>query len=279
MNQKVYWVVENGGGNRESADLIKKSLKKKDIPFRDIGMSFFWSKEKDTDKIFPNDYCVVTYGSIVFNNSFNNKWWIPGNNGETYRYHCSSYYSYFQEYLLNHDHLFFPIHELQIQWDLIQKYLNTTDKIYMRPNYAHKPFTGQLIEKQHIQEFIDAYIEPLMVVVSSPKKIDEEWRVLICDREVICATPYLINDELVNEQQAKEKTINPKIIELAEKIAQIEWRPDNFFILDVAMYQNNAYLIEINRFNTSGLYYIDTDLVVEKISQAALKEYKEEWDI
>ena len=52
MNENVYWVVENGGGNRESADLIKKILKKKDIPFRDIGMSFFWSKEKDTDNIF-----------------------------------------------------------------------------------------------------------------------------------------------------------------------------------------------------------------------------------
>lgn len=277
----VNWFLEHGGSNAESTARIQQSLIKRQIKHASFSLSQLFTNDSAMST-FPEGSCVVVYGSLAWNNQCCRQTWIPGTSGYPHAYRCSTYYAHYGKYLLNRDYLFMPLREIKRCNYYLLHALCSLGDIYIRPDTGNKVFSGQLVNIKNIDELIEQDYDdnfPIMAVISSPKIICTEWRVLICDREVVCGSPYIINGEIYECDETITLPEDKRILKICREIAQEKWQPDIFYIVDIGIYKDEPRLIEINCFNTSGLYYMDTDIVVDKVSQAAIKQHKEEWQI
>ncbi len=89
-----------------------------------------------------------------------------------------------------------------------------------------------------------------LVVVAAPRPIAIEWRLVVVEDRVIAASQYA---------EGGTRAIQPgspdDVREFATTmLAEVRWRPDPIFMLDVCESEGRFWLVELNSFSCSWLY-------------------------
>jgi hypothetical protein len=145
-------------------------------------------------------------------------------------------------------------------------------KVFVRPNKGNKLFTGQLIEYERFDiDFENLNYHDIdaseIVIFSSPKIIDMEYRFIICDKQIIGNSVYRYRGELVSFPLCRQQ--DPVLFDYVERIANT-WQPEPVFTIDIAKTQLGYNLLEINSFSCSGLYSADILNIVQRVSEFTL---------
>lgn len=182
--------------------------------------------------------------------------WFPGIIGNFPHYFCSYYMSMWpKELFVNHDYKITSASSI-----------NSIFPLFIRPDSPFKPFTGQVYEnKELFKEDARARI-----MIASPKKIADEYRIVISSGKVITGTSYILDGDINTELGHEE--IPYFVRQFSEEVAKLSWQPDKSYVLDVGVLDSgDAKIVEINALSTSGLYNIDYDRLVEVVSKGENK--------
>ena len=239
-------------------------------PFRwdDAGCSY-----RET---FPADHCVVSHGDIELVSKIHNEQrWRPGAFATIEHYYCSNYVNHFGEYWLNRDYLMLPFGDLKRQKQRLFDIFGMDGQIFARPDSPLKLFTGQTASHDSFDadvEYMGFYEFPIqsLVVVSSPKIVEREWRFVAANREIVAGCLYCENGQFESKPQ-----INNDAKQLAEKIASCGYAPDPVWIVDICQTSDGEFhLLEIGGFSFADLYACDKSDIVDAVSSVALSQWR-----
>jgi len=237
--------------------------------------------------MFPDSYdqCVVFQGSLNLARQLRSKRWVPGVWCDLKQFKCSTYYPYFGKFLLNQDYFFVPVFELRRRKDNLYQHLGLDDTIFIRPDSGFKTFTGKLVERRHfdadlewMEEFSD---KDSLAVVSTPKVIQEEYRLIVCKRQVVTGSVYRQDSD---RKYVSLDDINAKMAAEITDFAcrccdEADWEPERIFVMDICLVggsscvADNLRIMELNSFSCSGLYACNLERVVSVASSLASEEY------
>ena len=274
--EEVKWLVEDFEANG-ALDPFIAEIKKQGMECKVINYIPFEAGKYDH---FKNEDCVVFFGSLNLANQLQReKGWIPGPICNFKNLTCSTYYSYWGKYLLNQDYIMLPLLEFSRRRHEIYCKFGIDGYIFMRPNSGAKTFYGNVYPIEELDKEIDLMegyaaknLDEIVVVLSSPKVIDKEWRVIVVDKLVVTASQYKVKNE-VEEKEGCSGEI--AVLNYAQKIANEKWQPDKAYTLDICRSNGKYYLLEANSFSCSGLYKCRPEPIVTSVSIAALEEWKE----
>jgi hypothetical protein len=239
-------------------------------PYRweDVGCSY-----RET---FPPDACVVVHGDIeLVARVYRERRWTPGVFGTMENFACSSYYCFFGKYLLNQDYVMLPFGELARRKDFLFEVLGREGQIFVRPDSPLKLFTGQVARRDTFTadlEFMGFYEFPpsSLVLVTTPKRIRDEWRFVVANKQVVAGCQYKIEEQL-DLQPRFEAAAH----ELAATIAAEDYHPDPVWVMDICRTDDGRFhLLEIGGFSSSDLYACDKAAIASAVCQAALVEWE-----
>jgi hypothetical protein len=121
----------------------------------------------------------------------------------------------------------------------------------------------------------------MFCVLCLEKKISRQFRYVIVDKKVITGSEYRWDNVL-----DVRRDTHPLCDEMAQKVAEADWQADRVYVCDVALVETivsaaeryyteikqEAKIVELNAFSSSGLYACDTYKIVEAVSKAAEDE-------
>ena len=279
--KEVNWLVEDGPFEEDIEPFIEE-IKRQDHSVRMIKYQPF--KSANYRYMYPEDTCVIFYGSINLAQQLQRETpWVPGPLVTFDHYKCSTYFAYWGEHLLNSEYIMMPYAEVFRRKHDISRSFGHPDphksSLFIRPDDGRKIFGG------HVASDIDfervggtaPYAHPeTMVVVSSPKKLYREWRIVICDCKAISGCQYMRSGNL-----EISKNVPDAVWEKANEVASGEWQPDRMYVLDIAEWgsedcvDSDLFLLEANAFSCSGLYCCDPEPIIQEASRVALEEWKD----
>lgn len=270
MEKSPNWIIEKYIFD-ENLDKFQSIFKKHNINYKVV--EYFPFMDFNPDDYFGPDEIVIFYGSLNFASLINKKAkWIPGVWGNLSDLKCSNYYNHFGEYLLNSDYIMLPYGELHRRKDFLFNLFGVDDCIFIRPDDGFKTFTGTTVKLDNYQKEVD-YLgfydvdKSNIVIVSSPKKIDAEYRFICIDGKIVTGSTYKTYGE---KNEISEYPIEAR--DFAQKIASV-WQPEMCFTIDVALSSSSYHLLEINSFSSSGFYCCDIESIVLAANEAAIKDY------
>jgi len=167
-----------------------------------------------------------------------------------------------------------PWGDLKRQKDFLYDNLAEEDTIFLRPNSGLKTFTGKLIYKELFDNDLNilAYKDPEdheIVIAAPPRMVMNEWRFIVVDKEVVTGSQYRFMQQSILRLNDDQKALN-----LAQEIAIQDYQPSLVWVVDICQTKSgNYYLLEVGCFSCAGLYACDLEIIVDKVSKAALKEW------
>jgi hypothetical protein len=270
---KCKWLLENDVFE-DNLENIKAAILQNGMFYKCIDYRPFLYKY-EFDDFYDLDDCVVFYGSLNLANQIKrNIGWNPGVYCNLSKLECSHYYNYLGQFLLNKDYLMIPFGELARQKELLFKVFGVDETIFVRPSSGFKDFTGQLMT-------VSTYARDLermalydidfdkMVVVSSPKVIGKEWRMICIDGKVVTGSRYRDNGT-----ESFSPEVPAEVYELANQIVQT-WQPESAFTLDIGEHAGYNALIELNSFSCAGWYGADLVKTIKAASDIAVRDWEE----
>ena len=279
---EVKWFIDNYEPDETLFPLIYE-IKKQGMdcfvleyhPFR---MDGYHPVETSVYDKYNDDMCVVFYGRLNIGRDIQSKkGWVPGVYCDFNNLCCLTYFSHWSKYLLNEDYIMLPILEILRQRDYVFDKFGINNEIFIRPNSGSKTFTGYVVSKDKLDkefEILSTHtakeMDRILCIISSPKKIDTEWRYVVVDEKVVACSQY-VKDGEINIKEGGDHEAE----ELANKIAKEEWQPDKAYTLDICKSNGQYHLLEANSFSCSSLYACDVVPIVENVSRIALKEWDE----
>lgn len=257
----------------ENVNKFKDVFKKLNIKYKIFEYHPFM--EIDCSSLFNDDDCVIFYGSLNLARDLRKKSkWVPGVWGDLNKLKCTTYYNYLGEFLLNSDYIMLPYGELLRRKEFLFNNVGNNDALFIRPDSGFKTFTGTVIYKNSYEAdvkqlgFYDVDAANI-VIVSEPKNIYEEYRMICVDKQIVTGCMYKLN-----RKEHYSTSIPEEVFEFATKIAN-KWQPDNCFTIDVCKTDDGYKLVEINSFSSSGFYVCDIEKIVTAATEMAIKEFKE----
>ena len=221
------------------------------IPFSSDGIQWMDGYPDRNDKVFS--YGSYTLANIAAKHFLPGAFLIPSLN-------MSGLISQLGDLCMNYDSQISELSEIKLD----------SDRIFIRPNEDTKSFNGSVMTadefngfRQRVIEssYIDRYstITPSTVVCVSPIKIIQaEYRCFVVNGRVCTASQYKMND-----QPFFCANVDDFIIDFANYAASKI--TEQCYVLDIAVVNNNPYVLEANCINSSGLYKIDTQKLVAAI--------------
>ena len=267
---KVKWLLQSDVFS-EKLELLTDAITEQGMEYKIVKYVPFQDNEYH---VLSQDDCVVSFGSINFINQVKRNGWTPNVWLNEKALECTTYYSYYGKYLINQFYTILPFAEFQRRK---KEFFAGRDGLFIRPNSNMKEFAGGVFYREnfesdeaHSLRYSD--IEPsTLIIIAPPEYIHSEWRFVIADRKAVTWSRYKTDMAYLPSPNAPQEAID-----LANEIAQVEWRPSNVFIVDIGMTGRGKFgLIEIGAFNCAGLYMCDRSLIVKEISKVALEEYEE----
>ena len=284
---QVHWLVEDGPFEEDIGPLLEE-IKRQGHPLRTVKYEPFESG--NYRDLYPENACVVFYGSINLAQQLQRQTpWVPGPLVTFDHYKCSTYFAHWGKHLLNSEYLMMPYAEVcRRRHEICRRFGHLEPEkssLFIRPDDGRKTFGGHVAYEHDFERVggpVGQYARPeTMVVVSSPKNLYYEWRIVVCDGKAISGCQYKWADKL---------TLDPKVPdavwEKANEIAACGWHPDRMYVLDIANWGPGAYgghdgyygqmfLIEANSFACSGFYCCDPEPIVREASRVALEEWQD----
>lgn len=225
--------------------------------------------------IFIEEEPVLFYGSLnLAGRVRRNCRWVPGLYCDLDKLKCSNYYTYLGKFLLNKDYSMMPLRELDRRMEELFDLYGTNDTIYIRPDKGIKEFTGQTLNFDSFEHQLNRISwsntdATTMVVVSSPKNIKYEYRVVIVDKKPVAASLYKNRGRF-----EKQEGCPTEILRFAEHIAET-YSPENAFVADICYTDEGIFLVELNSFSCSGFYDANKLDIIRAIAECSLKDWGE----
>lgn len=221
---------------------------------------------------------TVAYGSQNFALQFiNNIPCIPGSYpgtvNQVQKLKTQAYLSKIdRSLLLNSDFVFVPVGNLKNNTNMFDLFKQT--KLFIKDNETFKRFSGEVVAKDNwIQRIgflqdVHKLNDEDLILIASEKTISNEQRFVIVENKVVAQTPY-------NGKHEISSLATDLAILMADNNTYLSDMP---YTLDIAMFQNQAKIIEINSFTCAGLYDCNLDDVVVTVSEKAIKDYNQYLD-
>lgn len=272
---EVKWLVEDYEADGSLASLIEE-IKSQGMECDVIDYVPFQAGEYDN---YSDESCVVFFGSLNLASQLQRqKPWIPGPICNFKNLSCLAYYSHWGHYLFNHDYIMLPILEVSRRRKEIYKKFGIDECIFMRPNSGAKAFCGNVYpleeldwELKQVSSCAGKEMDDIMAIVSSPKVIDREWRLVVeAGNGPISASQYKKNGKLDEEEGCPRGAFD-----VAYEIAKEEWQPDKIYTVDVCESGGEFSFLEVNSFSCSGIYKCPPRNIVKTVSEIAAREWKE----
>lgn len=244
-------------------------------------------------KLYGPQDCVIFYGSLNLGRKLRKAPWIPGVYLNERAFECTSYYPVLADKLVHHNYIMMPFGDLIRRKNNLYEYFNS-DKIFIRPNSGNKQFTGMIATKNDYEECVKLAafynVDPdLLVVVSNVMPLTKEWRFVVVNKEVISGSLYRdwtsnvvlleTKDYVLLHSNSVCKECEDSFAWMAARQAALRYNPDICYTIDIAQISiDNGFsygILEVGSFSCAGLYGNDLHVVVEKVSEAALNEWKE----
>jgi hypothetical protein len=158
----------------------------------------------------------------------------------------------------------------QVDW--LYEVFGKNDEVFARPAGCNKVFTGRCIFRDDFASALGPtrYDPATLVVVAAPREIGREWRLVVAGDRVIAGSQYAVAGS-----KCVEGGCPAEVCVFAEAmLAEVRWRPDPIFMLDVCEAEGDLQLVELNGFSTSWLYACDVAAVVAAVSELARMEWE-----
>lgn len=216
------------------------------------------------DGIYPTAHNFIIRGPVSFalESFFKARKRSLVANYNLFRY--SYYYQVFNKVLLNKD-VFLVTKDMLNYIDLPWSDDNHgTARIFIKPDSGNKLFTGTTMCRKWFEKEIDIVLGDVngseLLVVSSYKDVSPEFRGVIGPKGLIS-----ISKES-NCGTDLDKNLEEKILKFAEySTFPILDKNFPFYTVDFCEHDGIIKIVEVNSFNSAGLYKIDYDLVVKEI--------------
>lgn len=277
---QVHWLFETDVFE-ENLDSLKQAVRAQGMDFKtwdETAWGVFPTEGADNRilQTFPEDACVVFYGSLQTARRLQQKAkWIPGVYANLPKFECAHYYAYLGKYLLNNNYIMLPFAELNRRKKWLLNTVGADSCVFVRPSSGYKIFTGQVITEATWEKDVELLgfynVSPdRIVVVSEPRNIRREWRLVIVEKQVVAGSLYREDKNLVSSA-----TVPEKVLDFAQEIASGEFQPDRAWTMDICEVCEGLRLLEIGSFSCAGLYACQPEVVVKAVSDAALREWEE----
>lgn len=140
-------------------------------------------------------------------------------------------------------------------------------QFFIKPNSDTKEFAGMLMEADEFSEWLQKMLDihylkdnDFNVVVSTPKRLGVEWRIVMVDGKIADYSIYR-QYQIVKH----ERSITPEVTAFAESAAA-RYSPAPVFVLDVVDTDDGLKIVEYNTFNSAGLYACDVANIIKAIN-------------
>jgi len=217
--------------------------------------------------------CVIGYGTFPFARQIQlHRHWVPGAWCDPSNLDCLTYFAHFGKFLLNQNYAILPGVEAIRQRDFLFEVFSKDDRVFARPAGCGKLFTGRCIARDDFSTALapTRYDPATLVVIAAPKEIEREWRLVVAGKRVVAASQYA-------EQGGKSIATGCPAEVLAfsdAMLADVSWRPDPIFMMDVCESAGRLWLVELNGFSTSWLYACNLEAVVAEASSLAVQAWE-----
>jgi hypothetical protein len=258
------WIIEN---LTKEPSYLELSAAAKELGFDvyDIRGDF---KNSDLDRY--HDEKVIFVGCIEMCNLIRpqliERGCYPATFANFEKYLCSQYYPHFGYYLFNDNYVMVPLKELKRRPYFFYGIFGREANIFLRPDSGEKTFKAGLTDLQDLDQFYNQVkeYENDLVVISSPKTINGEWRFLCNDQqEIIAVSSYRYQGLLTKVPSAPIKAT-----EFCKQILSVGYYPDPIFCVDVAQCSDGEFwLMELTSFSSAGLYRMDMKKVVRGVEK------------
>jgi hypothetical protein len=263
------WLVEGGVYGAEAAPLLAEVRWQGMV----AEMVTFPSLLKDTGltaggRTLTEGDCVIGYGTFPFARQIQlHRRWVPGAWCDPVNLDCTCYYAHFGKFLLNQHYTIMPGVEAIRQQDWLYEIFGPDGEVFARPAGCHKVFTGRCVYKDDFASALGPtrYDPATLVVIAPPRQIEREWRLVVAGDKVVASSRYAVCGSKDVEQESPEE-----VLSFAESmLAEVRWRPDPIFMMDVCESDGRLWLVELNGCSTSWLYACDLAAVVAAAGELA----------
>jgi hypothetical protein len=218
--------------------------------------------------------CVLGYGTFPFARQIQlHHRWIPGAWCSAENLDCTAYYAHFGRYLLNQHYAIMPGVEAIRQRDWLFSVFGGEEGVFARPTSCLKLFVGRCIDRESFAAALapTRYDPATLVVIAAPRPIEREWRLVVVADRVVSGSQYAAGGE---------RTISAgcpsEVRQFAESmLAEVRWRPDPAFMLDMCESAGRLWLVELNSFSGSWLYQCELPEVVAAASDLAERAWRQ----
>lgn len=261
------WIIQKNVFNEENMNTLSKTLKDFEIRYDVIEYYDLISGEYD----LPENEIFFPYGSISFikeiqkRNLKNSLIWM-----DLDKLKCSNYYN-----LLPHgfNHINADGKFLYLK-DLSESHF-IGDKMFIRPDDNDKCFTGQVVHKNQLNNFLDFVINYEQVdlnrkiLIAPVKKINTEYRFIVSIDGVISSNIRKGGINIITSEKNKMLFENVKsAMDFFKEIHPI-------LIIDITQYNNEKYAVmEIGSVNCAGFYEAPVEPIIKYINKIGEKYAK-----
>jgi len=253
---KPIWAIQkfavndsDGQGMKEAIESLGMNLEVLAIPPFDYG------------HIEPIKYDghVIPYGGTKFIDSIKDKegWFCVFNDDFTYKKAIEM----LGDRMFNADGTFMKMKDFNPSMYKGEEFL------FIRPDKDTKEFAGEVVEPSEFMKWRNAIElkgwgvnEETDILVATPSRIDEEWRIFIVDGKVIDGSRYRMNHTL-----SIDPVVPSNVIEYVEESIAI-WSPAAFFVMDICRVGDGLNILEIGDLHSAGWYATDKKKVIEAVS-------------
>lgn len=271
---KPKWLVENFSGDNGYEELIKE-VRNQGMECIVLNITNHFTLQEG---IFKSGDCIIFQGSIQLFEKLRSKLgpqgcypigWVTDEN-----YLCSTYYPKFKNLLFNDKHVICTVCALkENRFDYYRKF-GKEALIFIRPDSGKKIFSGQLLDLQDFDRFWNNSIscsakDTDLVIVSTPKNINGEWRFICSNKgEIIAQSTYMYQGQRTYIPSAPSGATD-----LCKAVLSVGWYPDPVFTIDIVEDNDGKFwLMEFNSFTSAGTYAADKKSIVKEVSNIALEQ-------
>lgn len=259
------WVLEERLSD-EDFNKFSSALNRRGIPFEKFN-GLFNGYSTHIDKLTKDPFYFhgTISGALLIRNEPNYAMSFTPRN-----YNCSSYYPYFQSYLLNGDYQIYQMRQIPL------KFSNFNGQIFVRPDSGLKNFAGSVLsdhEISGIRSMCSHYEMTDLVITATPKKIDSEWRLLfrqVGDKDFKYITGSLYYN---NGDHEENPDVDKDLINYTTGMLNVcNYSPDPIFYADMALVAGKFALNELTAFCPAGVYACNINKIIDAIQEQSLEE-------
>jgi hypothetical protein len=198
--------------------------------------------------------------------------WRPGAFCDTPAFACSAWCERAAAWLVQARWVACTVAELVNDPERHLESFGSPKSFFVRPDSPLKPFSGRVIELADLSlEALDYGFyyedENLPIIVTPVVDVGQEWRFVVCDRELLAASSY----EASNRSET-DSGCPGDVREFAARIAANFTCPDPMYVLDVCRTGRGLKLLEINPFSGADLYACDRAAIVASIERLHMSQ-------